>query len=210
MQGVRKAAQTVGRAASRRGYAEAPKGFVLTDNGTGKTYNFPRMVGTIGPDVIDIRKLYGQTGYFTYDPGFTSTGSCESRITYIDGDNGVLLHRGYPIEQLAEKSDYMETCYLLLNGELPTAQQKAAFISEITTHTMLHEQLQTFMQGFRRDAHPMVPCVLFLSCMSLSRLKREQPRSPAPTPTHPRKLSLSLSLCVCVGGGRFAVLGAIL
>ena len=156
MQGVRKAVQSVARTAARRGYADASKGFVLTDHGTGKTYNFPRMVGTVGPDVIDIRKLYGQTGYFTYDPGFTSTASCESRITYIDGDNGILLHRGYPIDQLATKSDYMETCYLLLHGELPSAAQKQTFVEEITTHTMLHEQLQTFLQGFRRDAHPMV------------------------------------------------------
>jgi citrate synthase len=164
MQGIRKAVSTAGRSVARRGYAA--KDFTLLDQGTGKSYSLPRMVGTIGPDVVDIRKLYGQTGYFTYDPGFTSTASCESRITYIDGDNGVLLHRGYPIEQLAEQSDYMETCYLLLNGELPNPKQKAEFIADITTHTMLHEQLQTFMQGFRRDAHPMAIMVGMVGALS--------------------------------------------
>ena len=127
----------------------------ITDNLTGKEATFPVLSGTEGPPVIDIRKLYAETGYFTYDPGFVATGSCESRITYIDGDNGVLLHRGYPIEQLAEKSDFLEVCYLLLYGELPTAQQKAKFDDSITHHTMLHEQIQYFYRGFRRDAHPM-------------------------------------------------------
>ncbi|CAN5253838.1 citrate synthase [soil metagenome] len=111
--------------------------------------------GTVGPDVIDIRKLYAQTGMFTYDPGFTSTASCDSAITYIDGDEGVLLHRGYPIGQLAEQSSFMETCYLLLNGELPSADELNTFEYTISRHTMLHEQLATFYRGFRRDAHPM-------------------------------------------------------
>ena len=112
-----------------------------------------------GPSVIDIRKLYGQTGMFTYDPGFTSTASCESKITYIDGDEGVLLYRGYPIEQLAEHGDFLETCYLLLYGELPTAAQKADFDYRVTRHTMVHEQMSRFFTGFRRDAHPMAVMV---------------------------------------------------
>ena len=114
----------------------------------------PILKGTIGPDVIDVRSL-SSSGRFTFDPGFMSTASCESQITYIDGDKGVLLHRGYPIEQLAENSDYLETCYLLLNGELPTAAEKEAFVSLIKNHTMVHEQLKNFFNGFRRDAHPM-------------------------------------------------------
>ena len=120
-----------------------------------KTYDFPILSGTIGPDVIDIAKLYAQSGMFTYDPGFTSTASCISKITYIDGDKGVLLYRGYPIEQLAEHGDFLETCYLLLYGELPTAAQKADFDYRVTRHTMVHEQIQFFYRGFRRDAHPM-------------------------------------------------------
>jgi citrate synthase len=116
---------------------------------------FPVMTGSVGPDVIDIRKLYAQTGAFTYDPGFTSTASCESKITYIDGDQGVLLHRGYPIDQLAEKSSFMEVCYLLLNGDLPKSDELSRFTRTISRHTMLHEQLMTFYRGFRRDAHPM-------------------------------------------------------
>lgn len=111
--------------------------------------------GTIGPDVIDIRKLYAQTGMFTYDPGFMSTASCQSTITYIDGDKGELLYRGYPIEQLATNCDYLETCYLLLYGELPNPQQKTDFVSRVTNHTMVNEQMQFFLRGFRRDAHPM-------------------------------------------------------
>ncbi|CAM3986446.1 citrate synthase [Novosphingobium lubricantis] len=121
----------------------------------GTSIDMPVKSGTIGPDVIDIRKLYGQTGMFTYDPGFTSTASCDSSITYIDGDEGVLLHRGYPIGQLAEHSSFMEVSYLLLNGELPTTQELDDFSRTITRHTMLHEQLSTFYRGFRRDAHPM-------------------------------------------------------
>ena len=117
--------------------------------------NFPIYDGTIGPSVIDISKLYAETGMFTYDPGYTSTGSCESKITYIDGEEGILLYRGYPIEQLAEHGDFLETCYLLLYGDLPTAAQKADFDNRVTRHTMVHEQMSRFYQGFRRDAHPM-------------------------------------------------------
>jgi len=117
--------------------------------------DMPIYKGTIGPDVIDIRKLYGQTGKFTYDPGFMSTASCNSKITYIDGDKGELLYRGYPIEQLAVNCDFLETCYLLLNGELPNAAQKAEFENTVTRHTMIHEQMNFFFRGFRRDAHPM-------------------------------------------------------
>jgi citrate synthase len=121
----------------------------------GKNLDLGIMEGSCGPDVIDIRKLYGQTGMFTYDPGFTSTASCESALTFIDGEEGVLLHRGYPIGQLAEQSSFMEVSYLLLNGELPTADELDNFTYTITRHTMLHEQLATFYRGFRRDAHPM-------------------------------------------------------
>lgn len=115
----------------------------------------PIYQGNIGPDVIDIRKLYGQTGKFTYDPGFLATASCQSSITYIDGDKGELLYRGYPIEQLATNHDFLDVCHLLLKGELPDAGQKEAFDTEVTRHTMVHEQLQFFLRGFRRDAHPM-------------------------------------------------------
>ncbi|PKM04799.1 MAG: citrate (Si)-synthase [Gammaproteobacteria bacterium HGW-Gammaproteobacteria-6] len=114
----------------------------------------PMYSGTLGPDVVDVRGLTGE-GFFTFDPGFMATSSCESKITFIDGDKGVLLHRGYPIEQLAEKADFLETCFLLLKGELPTAEEKAKFDSTIKNHTMVHEQLKTFFNGFRRDAHPM-------------------------------------------------------
>ncbi len=117
--------------------------------------DYPVMSGSVGPDVVDIRKLYGKTGMFTYDPGFTSTASCESALTYIDGDEGVLLHRGYPIGQLAEHSSFMEVSYLLLNGELPSKDELDKFTYTISRHTMLHEQLATFYRGFRRDAHPM-------------------------------------------------------
>ncbi len=117
--------------------------------------DIPVYNGSIGPDVMDIRKLYGQTGLFTYDPGFLSTASCQSAITYIDGDKGELLYRGYPIEQLATQCDFLETCHLLLYGELPNAQRKNEFTQTVTHHTMVHEQLQFFLRGFRRDAHPM-------------------------------------------------------
>jgi citrate synthase len=116
---------------------------------------YPVLKGSVGPDVIDIRKLYGNSGAFTYDPGFTSTASCTSKITYIDGDAGILLYRGYPIEQLAEKSSFMEVCYLLLKGELPNKKQHDDFTYTVSRHTMLHEQLAMFYRGFRRDAHPM-------------------------------------------------------
>ena len=129
--------------------------FTLTDNRSGKSYNLPVIQGTTGPDVIDVRRLYGETGCFTYDPGFTSTGSCESKITFIDGENGILRYRGYPIDVLAEKSDFMEVCYLLLYGELPSPTQKTKFENDITHHTLLHEQINYFFRGFRRDAHPM-------------------------------------------------------
>ena len=121
----------------------------------GQSYEFPILSGTLGPDVIDIRKLYDSTDHFTFDPGYTSTGACDSKITYIDGDKGVLLHGGYAIEELAEKSDFMDVSFLLLHGELPNATQKAAFTKSITYHTMVHEQLSQFFRGFRRDAHPM-------------------------------------------------------
>ena len=121
----------------------------------GKDFDYPVMSGTIGPDVIDIRKLYAQTDNFTYDPGFTSTASCQSTLTYIDGDAGTLLHRGYTIGELAEQSNFMEVAYLLLNGELPSADELANFSNTITRHTMVHEQLAQFFRGFRRDAHPM-------------------------------------------------------
>ncbi len=121
---------------------------------------------SVGPDVVDIRKFYGQSKMFTYDPGFTSTASCTSAITYIDGGKGELLYRGYPIEQLAEKSDYMETCYLLLYGDLPNKESKQAFISEINSHTMLHEQLSTFYRGFMRSAHPMAIMVGVVGALS--------------------------------------------
>ena len=120
-----------------------------------KTIDLPVKDGSIGPQVLDIRKLYGQTGAFTFDPGFTSTASCESAITYIDGDEGVLLHRGYPIEQLAEHSSFMEVAYLLTEGELPSAEELKRFEHTISRHTMVHEQLLQFYRGFRRDAHPM-------------------------------------------------------
>ncbi|MEM7444568.1 MAG: citrate synthase [Pseudomonadota bacterium] len=127
----------------------------LVDNETGKSHEFNVTDGTLGPKVIDIRSLYAETGMFTYDPGFTSTASCDSSITYIDGDEGVLLHRGYPIEALAENCTFLEVAYLLLEGELPTESQSEAFEKTITYHTMLHEQLTYFYRGFRRDAHPM-------------------------------------------------------
>src|SRR5271168_3608645 len=125
---------------------------LIIDN---KSYDLQIIKGTTGPDVIDVRKLYDESGVFTFDPGFTSTASCESKITYIDGDAGVLLHRGYPIEQLAKNSSFLEVCYLLLNGELPTAVEFADFERTITYHTMLHAQFDRFFTGFRSDAHPM-------------------------------------------------------
>ncbi len=132
----------------------------------GKTHELPVHKGSIGPDVVDITKLYGETGAFTYDPGFTSTAACQSSITYIDGDEGILLYRGYPIEHLAEQGDFIETCYLLYYGELPTAQQRKAFEKNITYHTMVHEQMAQFFRGFRRDAHPMAVMVATVGAMA--------------------------------------------
>ncbi|RYH03022.1 citrate synthase [Salipiger sp. IMCC34102] len=136
----------------------------LTIDGT--DYDLPIFTPTAGPDVIDIRKLYSQAGVFTYDPGFTSTASTPSEITFIDGDKGELLHRGYPIDQLASKSHYLEVCYLLLNGELPNAEQLEEFEFIVTHHTMLHEQMMNFFRGFRRDAHPMSIMVGVVGAMS--------------------------------------------
>ena len=127
----------------------------LTDDATGKSWKLPVLPGTVGPDVIDVRKLYTDTGMFTYDPGYTSTGSCESAITYIDGEQGILLHRGYPIEQLADKSNFLEVAYLLQYGELPNEKERDDWVKHITYHTMVHEQLISFYNGFRRDANPM-------------------------------------------------------
>jgi citrate synthase len=138
----------------------------LTDNETNKSIELPVLEGSTGPKVIDVRKLYADTGMFTYDPGFTSTASCESAITYIDGDAGILRYRGYPIEELAEKSDFLETCYLLLNNALPNPEQKAQFVFDITHHTMLHEQIGFFYRGFRRDAHPMAVMVGVVGALS--------------------------------------------
>lgn len=132
----------------------------------GKETELPVLGGSVGPDVVDVRKLYAQTGLFTYDPGFTSTASCDSHITYIDGDEGVLLYRGYPIEQLAQKSNFLEVCYLLLHGELPSSAALAKFNKDITYHTMVHEQLHHFFRGFRRDAHPMAVMVGVVGALS--------------------------------------------
>ncbi|WP_340151558.1 citrate synthase [uncultured Sneathiella sp.] len=141
-------------------------GNVTLSEGSDDTLSLPLIAGTVGPSVIDVRKLYADTGHFTYDPGFTSTASCDSAITYIDGDAGILMHRGYKIEELAEKSDFMEVCYLLLKGELPTQPQKDKFSHDITYHTMLHEQLTQFYRGFRRDAHPMAVMVGVVGALS--------------------------------------------
>ena len=127
----------------------------VTDNRSGQSWEFPIQSGTEGPDVVDIRKFYAESNMFTYDPGFTSTGSCESGITFIDGEVGRLLHRGYKIEDLAQHSDFMEVCYLLIYGELPNSKEKDWFEHHVTYHTMVHEQIMNFFRGFRRDAHPM-------------------------------------------------------
>ncbi len=137
----------------------------LTDN-NGQLAEFPVLEGSIGPKVIDIRKLYAETNRFTYDPGFTSTASCSSRITYIDGEEGVLLHRGYSIEDLAIKSDFLEVAYLILFGELPTASEKSKFVNGVTYHTMVHEQISYLFRGFRRDAHPMALMVAVVGALS--------------------------------------------
>ncbi|CAO5683129.1 MAG: Citrate synthase [Holosporales bacterium] len=132
----------------------------------GKTIKLPVMDGTEGPSVVDIRKIYEEMGIFTYDPGFTSTASCDSKITFIDGEKGILLYRGYDIKDLAEKSDFMEVCYLLLNGELPDENQKRDFLKNITYHTLVHDQIHNFFRGFRRDAHPMAVMVGVIGALS--------------------------------------------
>ncbi|HIJ42469.1 MAG: citrate synthase [Rhodospirillales bacterium] len=135
--------------------ATGKESYSLVNNQTGESVELPLIKGTTGPDVMDIRSLYAKTGCFTYDPGFTSTASCDSKITFIDGDEGILLYRGYPIDQLAEHSNFLEVCYLLLSGDLPTQEQRHKFRHDITRHTMLHEQVMFFFRGFRRDSHPM-------------------------------------------------------
>ncbi|MFA5592128.1 MAG: citrate synthase [Micavibrio sp.] len=131
------------------------KTFTLTNDATGESVKLPVLHGTSGPDVLDVRKLYAQTGHFTFDPSYTSTASCKSRLTFIDGDEGILHHRGYDIKELARKSTFMEVCHLLLDGDLPTQEQLAKFTHNITYHTMVHDQMNYFFRGFRRDAHPM-------------------------------------------------------
>ncbi|SDY94704.1 citrate synthase [Jannaschia faecimaris] len=144
--------------------ADTQKSAKLTIDG--QDFDLPVHSPTVGPDVVDIRKLYGQAGVFTYDPGFTSTAACESAITFIDGDEGVLLHRGYPIGQLAGQSHYLEVCYLLLYGNLPSAAELQDFEGRVTQHTMIHEQMHNFFRGFRRDAHPMATMVGVVGAMS--------------------------------------------
>jgi citrate synthase len=147
--------------------ADSPEPRAVTlATGDSRLAELPVLDGTVGPSVIDIRKLYNETGYFTYDPGFTSTASTRSKITYIDGDEGILLHRGYSIEELATRSDYLEVCYLILDGDLPNAAQKEKFVHDITFHTMLHEQIVQLMRGFRRDAHPMAVMIAIVGALS--------------------------------------------
>ena len=138
----------------------------LTDNSTGKSWDLPVLGGTQGPRVVDVRSLYGKTGMFTYDPGYSSTASCDSDLTFIDGEKGILMHRGYSIEDLAEHSDYMEVCYLLLNGHLPSRDERDSFEQSITYHSMLHEQMMYFYRGFRRDSHPMAVMVGVIGALS--------------------------------------------
>jgi citrate synthase len=145
---------------------QAKKTAVSLSAGDGRASEFPVLKGTLGPDVVDIRKLYGQTGMFTYDPGFTSTASCSSKITFIDGDEGVLLHRGYSIEDLAKNSSFLETAYLILNGELPNREELDKFVKGVTYHTMIHEQIQFLFRGFRRDAHPMAVMIGVVGALS--------------------------------------------
>ncbi len=157
---------------------EKSKSATMTFSDGTPAIEFPIHQGTVGPDVVDIRKLYGASGKFTFDPGFLSTAACESKITYIDGDKGELLYRGYPIEQLAVHCDYLETCYLLLNGELPNQEQRADFEHRVIRHTMVHEQMNRFFTGFRRDAHPMavlVGCVGALSAFYHDSLDIQNP-----------------------------------
>lgn len=144
----------------------ADKHISLSKDDQSQPFDLPILSGTLGPDVIDIRTLYGKTGHFTYDPGFTSTASCTSKITFIDGDAGVLLYRGYPIEQLAEKCDFLEVCYLLLNGDLPNGAEMKTFVTTVSQHVMVHEQLSKFYSGFRRDAHPMAVLVGVVGALS--------------------------------------------
>ncbi len=142
------------------------KTFTLTNDETGESVKLPVREGTCGPSVIDIRGMYAETGHFTFDPSFTATGSCKSRLTFIDGEEGILMHRGYTIEDLAEKSSFLEVAYLLLHGELPDAKQKQYFERDITMHTMVHEQINYFFRGFRRDAHPMAIMCGVVSALS--------------------------------------------
>ena len=142
------------------------KPYTLFNNETGVSFEIPIIKSTDGPDVLDIRKLHEETGLFSYDPGFTSTASCDSSITYIDGNKGILRHRGYDINDLARKSDFLEVCYLLLHGDLPSPEDRKKFINVITTHTMLHEQLVNLYRGFRRDAHPMAIMVGVVGALS--------------------------------------------
>jgi len=144
----------------------ADKHISLNKDDQSQPCELPILTGTLGPDVIDIRSLYAKTGNFTYDPGFTSTASCTSKITFIDGDAGVLLYRGYPIEQLAEKCDFLEVCYLLLNGDLPNGAEMKGFVTTVSQHVMVHEQLSKFYSGFRRDAHPMAVLVGVVGALS--------------------------------------------
>ena len=143
-----------------------PNGKAVLQYGEGKSVELPVLGGTIGPDVVDIRTLYGKTDMFTYDPGFLSTASCRSSITYIDGEQGVLLYRGYPIEQLAQHCDFLEVCYLLIYGELPNQEQKDAFTAKVARHSLVHEQLARFYTGFRRDSHPMAVLVGTVGALS--------------------------------------------
>ena len=138
----------------------------LTDKKSGKDFELPVLMGSMGPNVIDVRKLYSETGMFTYDPGFTSTGSADSDITYNDGEKGILLHRGYSIEELARESNFLEVCFLLLNGELPTTAEFTAFNNDVTYHSMLNEQVTYFLRGFRRDAHPMAIMIGVVGALS--------------------------------------------
>lgn len=140
--------------------------FTLLDNKTGESFQLDGISGSVGPDVVDIRNLFATTNLFTFDPGYTSTASCESEITYIDGEQGVLLYRGYPVEQLAKHSDYLDVCYLLLYGDLPSPEEKQEFDEIITTHTMLHDQIISFFHGFNRDAHPMAFMIGIVGALS--------------------------------------------
>lgn len=147
-------------------HSDAINSFTLTDNSSGRSWRLPARVGAMGNRVVDIKTMYGETGVLTYDPGFTSTAACKSNITYIDGEKGILLHRGYSIEGLAEHSDFIETCYLLLYGELPTPEQKDSFDADIRNHTLIHEQLASFYSGFMRSAHPMAIMVGVVGALS--------------------------------------------